>query len=86
MSLTPEILTFIGAIVAVAGWLFRLEGRVNSNAQSIADLTHSFAAAEAKAEAEARAHRSTADALIRVEERLKYITEVLERHYGVASL
>lgn len=44
-------------------------------------MERELAAANARADAEAKAHRGTADSLIRVEEQLKYVRELLERHF-----
>lgn len=72
-------LAAIGAIV----WLVRLEGRVNTSERVAAAMERDLAAANVRAEAEAKAHRGTADALIRVEEQLKYVRELLERHFVI---
>jgi hypothetical protein len=83
MSLSGELITIGLAIVTGLAWLFRLEGRVNANDKATNALEQGLAAANAKTEAEAKAHRATADALIRVEEQLKYVRELLERHFVI---
>ena len=76
MPVSGEIITIGLSAVAAIVWLIRLEGRLNTTER---DLT----ASNARADAEAKAHRATADALIRVEEQLKYVRELLERHFVI---
>jgi glycyl-tRNA synthetase beta subunit len=76
MPVSGEIITIGLAAVAAIVWLIRLEGRLNTTER---DLTGT----NARADAEAKAHRATADALIRVEEQLKYVRELLERHFVI---
>jgi hypothetical protein len=76
MPVSGEIITIGLAAVAAIVWLIRLEGRLNTTER---DLN----AANARTDAEAKAHRATADALIRVEEQLKYVRELLERHFVI---
>jgi glycyl-tRNA synthetase beta subunit len=76
MPVSGELITIILAAVAAIVWLIRLEGRLNTTER---DLT----ATNARTDAEAKAHRATADALIRVEEQLKYVRELLERHFVI---
>jgi hypothetical protein len=85
MNLPPEIITLALSAVAVIVWGVRLEGRVNSVDKDVVENKVSISAANARADAEAIAHRATADSLIRVEERLKYVCEMLERHFVVAE-
>lgn len=88
----------VAACVALIGgivWLVRLEGRVNTAAATIADLTKDFeahkadsradiAAVKARAEADSAAHSETTLALVRVQEQLKYLTSLFERHFVAA--
>ena len=83
MPFSGELISAVLAAVAALGWLFRLEGRVNTAEKVAAAMERDIAATNAKAEAEAKAHRGTADALIRVEEQLKYVRELLERHFVI---
>jgi hypothetical protein len=76
MPVSGELITIGLAAVAAIVWLIRLEGRLNTTER---DLN----AANARTDAEAKAHRATADALIRVEEQLKYVRELLERHFVI---
>lgn len=81
MSITPELIT-LGVIASgIIIWGIRLEGRVNAAATTAADLARELAAVNMRADAEAKAHRDTANSLIRVEEQLKYVRELLERHF-----
>jgi len=83
MPLSSELITAGLAVIAAVVWLVRLEGRVNTAEKVAAAMERDLAAANARAEAEAKAHRGTADALIRVEEQLKYVRELLERHFVI---
>lgn len=83
MPVSGELITIGLAAVAAVVWLVRLEGRVNTAEKAAAAMERDIAATNARAEAEAKAHRSTADALIRVEEQLKYVRELLERHFVI---
>jgi hypothetical protein len=76
-GLLPLLLAAIAAVV----WLVRLESRINAADKTASGMEAALAAANARAEAEAKAHRGTADSLIRVEEQLKYVRELLERHF-----
>ncbi len=76
MPLSAELISVGLAVVGAVVWLIRLEGRVNTTERDLASTN-------AKTEAEAKAHRATADALIRVEEQLKYVRELLERHFVI---
>lgn len=83
MPMSAELITIGLAGVAAIVWLVRLEGRVNTAERAATAMERDLAAANARAEAEAKAHRGTADALIRVEEQLKYVRELLERHFVI---
>ena len=85
MNLPPEIITLALSAVAVIIWGIRLEGRVNAVDKDGVENKVALAAANARADAEAIAHRATADSLIRVEERLKYVCEMLERHFVITE-
>lgn len=87
--LASVIIPAIGGIV----WLVRLEGRINSNKQTIAEVEKDqndlraqvraeLAAITARADAEAAAHSQTTIALVRVQEQLKYLTDMIERLVG----
>lgn len=86
MNLTPEAL-IAGAIAAVSsiGWLVRLEGRVNSAKAETDALKVDLVGVKARAEAEAAAHSETTIALVRVQEQLKYLTDLFERHFVTAA-
>lgn len=83
MPLSSELIAAGLAVIAAVVWLVRLEGRVNTAEKVATAMERDLAAANARAEAEAKAHRGTADALIRVEEQLKYVRELLERHFVI---
>lgn len=83
MPVSGEIISLLLAAVAAIVWLVRLEGRVNTAERVSVAMERDLAAANARAEAEAKAHRGTADALIRVEEQLKYVRELLEQHFVI---
>jgi glycyl-tRNA synthetase beta subunit len=83
MPVSGELITIGMAAVAAIVWLVRLEGRVNTSEKVAAAMERDLAAANLRADAEAKAHRGTADALIRVEEQLKYVRELLERHFVI---
>lgn len=83
MPVSGELVTIGLSAVAAIVWLVRLEGRVNTAEKVAAAMDRDLAATNARAEAEAKAHRGTADALIRVEEQLKYVRELLERHFVI---
>lgn len=83
MPLSGELISVGLAVIGAVVWLVRLEGRVNTSEKVATAMERDLAAANARAEAEAKAHRGTADALIRVEEQLKYVRELLERHFVI---
>lgn len=83
MPLSSELIAAGLAVIAAVVWLVRLEGRVNTAEKVATAMERDLAAANARAEAEAKAHRGTADALIRVEEQLKYVRELLEQHFVI---
>lgn len=92
MALTGEIITLGLAAIAAVIWLVRLEGRVNSGEkadQNIsatvsalqAAMTVEVAAIKARADADSHAHSETTIALVRVQEQLKHLTSLFERHF-----
>lgn len=83
MPLSAELISVGLSVIGAVVWLVRLEGRVNTSEKVATAMERDLAAANARAEAEAKAHRGTADALIRVEEQLKYVRELLERHFVI---
>lgn len=83
MPLSAELISVGLAVIGAVVWLVRLEGRVNTSEKVAAAMERDLAAANLRADAEAKAHRGTADALIRVEEQLKYVRELLERHFVI---
>jgi hypothetical protein len=83
MPVSGELVTMGLAAIAAIVWLVRLEGRVNTAERVATAMERDLAAANLRADAEAKAHRGTADALIRVEEQLKYVRELLERHFVI---
>lgn len=93
MNLDFGTLVTVGlAIVSLIVWLVRLEGRVNTaekaTAEVIKDLDATnvahkieITAIKAKAESDALASGETTIALVRVQEQLKYLTSLFERHF-----
>ncbi len=84
----------VGVPSAVAGivWLVRLEGRVNAAvAKAEADVRAAEAKAEAKAiaansrldvlEVAARGHEDTKIEVVRLQEQIKHLTDLLERYF-----
>lgn len=80
------------AVVSVIVWLVRLEGRVNTAEKATAEVIKDLDAAtvahkieittiKARAEADAAAHSETTLAIVRVQEQLKYLTSLFERHF-----
>lgn len=82
MQIETELIALAATVIPAVVWLVRLEGRVNAADKEGAAIRLELVALQAKAEADSKANRQTADGLIRVEERLKYLTELMERHYS----
>lgn len=85
----PAVTLFLAGIAFIV-WLVRLEGRINSAKQTTAELTkdleaHStanqveIAAMKARADADSAAHSQTTIAIVRVQEQLKHLTDLVER-------
>jgi len=85
MPFSGETITLLLAFIAGVVWLVRREGRVDGADKSTSAMADALNAANARADAEARAHRGTADALIRVEEQLKHVRALLERHFVLSE-
>lgn len=85
MTLTLELVVFTVAVVTqlVGGvvWLVRLEGRVNAADKAVSSAQADLIAVKVRADSESAEHRRTAEALIRLEEQMKYVRELLERHF-----
>lgn len=78
MTLDAGTLVTLGlAGVAVIVWLVRLEGRVNNKASSevVSALTTTVAALQAKE----AGHDNTRDEVIRLQEQIKHLTNLIER-------
>ncbi len=78
MPVSGELVTMGLAAIAAIVWLVRLEGRVNTAERVATAMERDLAAANLRADAEAKAHRGTADALIRVEEKVDQVLRRLE--------
>ena len=79
-SLEPgHIITLVGMAVGALAWLLRLEGKVHKNSGNIEGLKEKLAGMEAKAGAEAKIAQDTREALIRLEEQIKHLTDLVER-------
>ncbi len=81
-----------GFVVSAIVWLVRLEGRVNSAEKATSALEEDvdemdkslrldIVSIKARADADAQAHGETTLALVRVQEQLKYLTSLFERHF-----
>jgi len=81
MQLDPEIIALGVTIIPAVVWLVRLEGRVNAGDKAVQTLAAEVIAVKVRAESESAEHRRTAEALIRLEEQMKYVRELLERHF-----
>ena len=90
--LSSEYIAIGLAAVTFIVWLVRLEGRVNTgektdltNAASAAkandDLRHEIAVVQAAHAAREAKHDQMNDNLIRMQEQLKYLTNLFERHF-----
>lgn len=79
-SLEPgHIITLVGMAVGALAWLLRLEGKVHKNSGNIDSMRDRLAGIEAKAGAEAKIAQETREALIRLEEQIKHLTDLVER-------
>jgi hypothetical protein len=81
MPVNGETLTLGLSAIAAIVWLVRLEGRVNVGDKAVQALQADLVAVKARAESDSAEHRRTAEALIRLEEQMKYVRELLERHF-----
>ena len=85
MTLEPSHLITLGfAGVAVIVWLVRLEGRVNGKATAdqvaaVSAQIGAVAAIVATLQAKEAAHDNTRDEVIRLQEQIKHLTDLIER-------
>ena len=85
MTLEPGPIITIGlAGVAVIVWLVRLEGRVNGKATAdqvaaVSAQIGAVAAIVATLQAKEAAHANTRDEVIRLQEQIKHLTDLIER-------
>jgi uncharacterized membrane protein YcjF (UPF0283 family) len=85
MILDPATLLTLGlAGVSVIVWLVRLEGRVNGKATTdqVAQVSAQIATAAAivaSLQAKDAAHDNTRDEVIRLQEQIKHLTDLIER-------
>lgn len=85
MTLEPSHLITLGfAAVTVIIWLVRLEGRVNGKATgdqvaSASAQIGAVAAIVATLQAKEAAHDNTRDEVIRLQEQIKHLTNLIER-------
>jgi len=81
---------FKDGMLLILGFYFakvvNAEGRVNTADKTVVAMTRDLDAVNRRVDAEAQAHRTTAESLIRVEEQLKYMRELLERNLAPAPL
>lgn len=78
------ILAMVLAAVTAIAWLVRLEGRVNGKATSdqvstVAAQIGTVAAIVATLQAKEAAHDNTRDEVIRLQEQIKHLTNLIER-------
>jgi hypothetical protein len=78
------ILTILLAGVAFIAWLVRLEGRVNGKATTdqlggVTAQISALAAVVAALQAKEAAHDNTRDEVIRLQEQIKHLTNLIER-------
>jgi hypothetical protein len=85
MTLDAGTLVALGlAAVTVIIWLVRLEGRVNGKAtagevSTVAAQIGAVAAIVATLQAKEAAHDNTRDEVIRLQEQIKHLTDLIER-------
>jgi len=85
MTLEPSHLIALGlAAVAVIVWLVRLEGRVNAKATTdqvaaVSAQIGATAAVVATLQAKDASHDNTRDEVIRLQEQIKHLTDLIER-------
>jgi hypothetical protein len=85
MTLEPGHLITLGlAAVAVIVWLVRLEGRVNVKATTdqvaaVSAQIGATAAVVATLQAKDASHDNTRDEVIRLQEQIKHLTDLIER-------
>ena len=80
----PTLVTLGFAGVAVIVWLVRLEGRVNGKAtadqvSTVAAQIGTVAAIVSTLQAKEAAHDNTRDEVIRLQEQIKHLTNLIER-------
>lgn len=78
------ILTIAASVVAFIAWLVRLEGRVNGKATAdqvsqVSGQIGTVAAIVATLQAKEAAHDNTRDEVIRLQEQIKHLTNLIER-------
>jgi hypothetical protein len=85
MTLEPSHLIALGlAAVTVIVWLVRLEGRVNGKATTdqvgaLSAQLSALAAVVAALQAKEASHDNTRDEVIRLQEQIKHLTNLIER-------
>jgi hypothetical protein len=92
MNIDLEIIALGTTVVSAVVWLVRLEGRVNAADKAVQTLkaetdkavngiNGDLIGVKVRADNESAEHRRTSEALIRLEEQMKYVRELLERHF-----
>lgn len=80
MTLDPaQWLAIGGVLVSVVFWFARLEGKVQSHGKDMTDLKDTQTAMKAKADADANTTNGLKETLIRMDERLIHLTDLVER-------
>jgi hypothetical protein len=85
MALDPGTIVTLGISgIAVVIWLVRLEGRVNGKATgdqvaAAASQIGAVAAVVATLQAKEASHDNTRDEVIRLQEQIKHLTDLIER-------
>ena len=81
MQIDAQLIALGATVIPAVVWLVRLEGRVNAGDKAVQSIQADLIAVKVRAESESAEHRRTAEALIRLEEQMKYVRELLERHF-----
>ena len=91
MTLEPGHLITLGfAAVTVIIWLVRLEGRVNGKATTdqltaVSAQISAVAAIVATLQAKEASHDNTRDEVIRLQEQIKHLADLIQRRYDTSS-
>lgn len=76
---TPEQITLGLSAVGAIVWLIRLEGRVNTAEKEQTAMRATFDTFRAEARVAEKAHSETALEIVRLQEQIKHLTDLIER-------